>query len=119
MHFLRLNHRKYFSTRFDGPRDAQVSRWRPDGFPSVWLASINPGVTKWLEENAQGRWYFVNNRLKTTIEEITVTSEEKKRYRVARAEGWATEEMIDRHSTKRELAFELKSDMLLFKLSYL
>ena len=119
MFFLRLDNRKYFSTRFDGPRTAQVSRWRPDGSPSVWLAGIHPKVTRWLEANAQGRWYFVDNRLKTTIEEITISNDEKKRYRVARAEGWATEEMVDRNSTKREIAFELKSDMLLFKLSYL
>lgn len=119
MHFLRIKDRKYFLIPFAGPRKAQVSRWNPDGEPSVWLSSINPEVMRWLEENAKGRWYFVDNRLKTTIEEITVTLEEKQKYRQAILEGRVTEEMIDRHTTKREIAFELKSDMLLFKLSYL
>lgn len=119
MHFLQLSDKRYFTKVFAGPQIAQVSRWKPNGDPSIWCACVSPKVTRWLESNAKGRWYFVNNRLKTSIEEITISDEQKRAYRNRQAAGLDTEEERAKYRTSREIAFELKNDMLLFKLSYL
>jgi len=115
--FVPLYGVRYFSRKGFNSETSPVHRWRPDGRPATYGVPIADHVFEWLEANCKGRWYYVNNRRFTTIEQITVTHNEQEELRLARKLNMVTEEMRDKFRSIREIAFESKSDALLFKLS--
>lgn len=115
--FVPLYGVRYFSRKGFNSETSPVHRWRPDGRPATYGVPIADHVFEWLEANCKGRWYYVNNRRFTTIEQITVTRDEQEELRLARKLNLVTDEMRDKFRSIREIAFESKSDALLFKLS--
>lgn len=115
--FVQLFGRKYFSTKGFDSATSPVHRWTVDGHPSTYGVHISDHVFEWLDANCQGRWYHTTNRRFTTIEQITLTRDDKEQYRLARKLDLVSEEMRDKFRSIREIAFENRSDALMFKLS--
>lgn len=115
-HFLDIHKLNY------SDQDASTmhgARWNPNFEFRTYVRVIQDRIIQWLDVNCKGRWFVVYDRKFDQPEDFIIHDRDRSAYHYLDCEGKEIpHELQLKLFGTREIAFELKSDLLLFKLTW-